>query len=122
MSAEIPLENASVFCTIEYGAPGFELADGLHRIEKRFLHRDPYARLTLPDGTRIEGDEAEERLQALVGFTAGGKRGASDESRGVWGALWVDQQMAPQHPGAAPSAYPPMQQSPPPFAPRTASR
>ncbi len=77
---------------------GFELEGGLHRIEKRFLHRDPYARLTLPDGTRIDGDEAEEQLQALLGFAAGGKRGASDESRGVWGALWVDQQVAPLQP------------------------
>lgn len=77
---------------------GFELADGLHHIEKRFMHREPYARLTLPDGTRIEGDVAEERLQALLGFGPPGKQGATSDSVGLWGALWVAQQEAIQQP------------------------
>ena len=77
---------------------GFELAGGLHRIEKRFMHREPYARLTLPDGTRIEGDAAEERLQAILGFGAPGRTGASSDSLGLWGALWVAQQEAARQP------------------------
>ena len=77
---------------------GFELADGVHRIEKRFLHKEPYARLTLPDGTRIEGDLAEERLQLLLGFGAPGKQGATADSVGLWGALWVEQQDAASQP------------------------
>lgn len=77
---------------------GFDLADGLHRIEKRFMHREPYARLTLPDGTSIERDAAEERLQAILGFGAPGVRGATPDSLGLWGALWVAQQEAVQQP------------------------
>ena len=77
---------------------GFELNDGLHRIEKRFMHREPYARLTLPDGTRIEGDEAEERLQELLGFGPPGKSGATADSVGLWGALWVAQQASVKQP------------------------
>ncbi len=76
----------------------FELADGLHHIEKRFMHREPYARLTLPDGTRLEGDTAEERLQALLGFDPAGPRGATSDSLGLWGALWVAQKEATQQP------------------------
>ncbi len=77
---------------------GFELAGGLHRIEKRFLHKEPYAKLTLPDGTRIEGDLAEERLQLLLGFGPPGKQGATADSIGLWGALWVEQQDAASQP------------------------
>lgn len=76
----------------------FELADGLHRVEKRFLHREPYARLDLPCGTRLEGSAAEERLQALLGFQQAGKRGASAESLGVWDVLLVGQQGAAEQP------------------------
>ena len=76
----------------------FELADGVHHIEKRFMHREPYARLILPDGTRLEGDAAEERLQALLGFDPAGARGANADSLGLWGALWVGQKEAAQQP------------------------
>ncbi|WP_428376769.1 AAA family ATPase [Lichenicoccus sp.] len=79
-------------------ALGFELAGGLHRIEKRFLHREPYARLTLPDGTRHEGDAAEEALQALLGFRPPGKQGARAEDAGMWGALWVAQRASVEQP------------------------
>ncbi len=77
---------------------GFEVADGLHHIEKRFMHREPYARLTLPDGSRFEGDIAEERLQALLGFGPAGKQGATADSIGLWGAMWVEQQAAMEQP------------------------
>ena len=77
---------------------GFEWAGGLHRIEKRFLHREPYARLTLPDGTRHEGDAAEEALQALLGFRPPGNKGARPEDAGMWGALWVTQRASVEQP------------------------
>ncbi|TLU74321.1 AAA family ATPase [Lichenicoccus roseus] len=79
-------------------ALGFEWAGGLHRIEKRFLHREPYARLTLPDGIRHEGDAAEEALQALLGFRPPGKQGAKAEDAGMWGALWVAQRESVRQP------------------------
>jgi energy-coupling factor transporter ATP-binding protein EcfA2 len=76
----------------------FEVDGGLHRIEKRFMHREPYARLTLPDGTRIESDAAEERLREILGFGIPGKMGATPDSLGLWGALWVTQQEALRQP------------------------
>ena len=77
---------------------GFEVAGGLHHIEKRFVHREPYARLTLPDGTRVEGDAAEERLQSILGFGAPGRTGATPDSVGIWDALWVTQREAVRQP------------------------
>jgi hypothetical protein len=77
---------------------GFEVAGGLHLIEKRFMHKNPYAVLTLPDGRRIEGDPAEERLQGILGFAAPGKTGSTPGSVGLWGALWVAQQEALRQP------------------------
>nr|WP_321984575.1 AAA family ATPase [uncultured Lichenicoccus sp.] len=79
-------------------ALGFEWSGGLHRIEKRFLHREPYARLTLPDGARHEGDAAEEALQALLGFRPSGKQGSRPEDAGMWGALWVAQRASVEQP------------------------
>ena len=68
----------------------FDLGGGHWRIEKRFMHQ-PMARLTGPDGRLFEADAAEEELQRLFGFGAAGKKGASAEQLGVWGALWVTQ-------------------------------
>ncbi len=85
-------------------ALSFETAEGLHRIEKRFLHREPFARLTLPDGARLEGDAAEEALQARLGFRAAGKQGARPEDAGMWGALWVTQRELVDQPALAGSA------------------
>ncbi len=82
-------------------AMNFETETGLHRIEKRFLHREPFARLTLPDGTRVDGDAAEEALQALLGFRAAGKQGARPEDAGMWGALWVTQRELVDQPALA---------------------
>ncbi len=84
---------------------GFEVDGELHRIEKRFMHREPYARLTLPDGTRIEGDAAEDRLQAILGFGAPGRTGATPDSLGLWGALWVTQQEALRQPDVPATGY-----------------
>lgn len=83
----------------------FDLAEGRHRLEKRFMHREPSARLTLPDGTRIEGDAAEERLQTILGFGAPGVRGATPDSLGIWGALWVAQQEAVRQPDLPASGH-----------------
>jgi hypothetical protein len=69
----------------------FDLAGGLYRLEKRFLHRQPSAMLVGPGGRRFENDEAEEELQRLLGFREPGKQGANDESRGIWGLLWLEQ-------------------------------
>jgi len=68
----------------------FEIGGGAWRIEKQFLHR-PTARLTAPDGRRFDGSAAEEELQRVLGFGAGGKQGAKPGQMGVWAALWVTQ-------------------------------
>ncbi len=68
----------------------FEIGGGQWRIEKRFLHQ-PMACLTAPDGSRFDGEAAEEELQRLLGFGAAGKRGSGLGQMGVWGALWVTQ-------------------------------
>lgn len=68
----------------------FELADGIYRITKRFLKK-PYARLECPDGTELQGEEAEEKLRALLNFGKPESRGAKPESLGMWSVLWVQQ-------------------------------
>ncbi len=83
---------------------GFEISGGLYNLEKRFMHRDAYARLQLPDGSRLEGDAAEERLQSILGFGAPGRTGATPDSVGLWGALWVAQQEALRQPALAASS------------------
>lgn len=69
----------------------FDLHSGRHRLEKRFLHREPYARLLLPDGSQIHDDAAEEKLQELLGFLPPSRKGANPETYGIWGLLWVEQ-------------------------------
>ncbi|MDA8049152.1 MAG: AAA family ATPase [Rhodospirillales bacterium] len=69
---------------------GFELDDGLYRITKRFIKK-PYARLSCPDGRRLEGDAAEDALRRLLGFDEPGKTGAKPETLGMWNVLWVQQ-------------------------------
>jgi len=68
----------------------FDVGDGRWRIEKRFIDK-PMAALFAPDGSRFDGDAAEEELQRLLGFGAAGKQGAKPEHMGMWGALWVEQ-------------------------------
>jgi len=69
----------------------FELASGLYKIEKRFLGKDPYARLTLPDGSIHHGEAAETQLQHALNFSQAGKTGSKAETTGIWAALWVSQ-------------------------------
>lgn len=58
-------------------------------LEKRFLQA-PTAVLVGP-GYRATNEEAEDKLQTLLGFGRAGNRGADDDSRGTFGLLWVEQ-------------------------------
>jgi len=82
----------------------FELAGQVYRIEKRFLHREPYAKLTMPNGAVHQGDAAEERLQQVLNFSRAGKTGSKPEDIGMWGALWVTQRQSVDQPGLPDSA------------------
>ena len=68
----------------------FEVDDGTYRIRKRFVKK-PYAHLFCPDGRKLEGDEAEDKLRNLLGFDEPGKTGAKPETLGMWNVLWVQQ-------------------------------
>ena len=68
----------------------FEVNDAEYTLTKRFV-KSPYARLQCPDGTLLEADAAESRLRDLLGFAEAGRRGATSETLGMWGVLWVQQ-------------------------------
>lgn len=68
----------------------FEIDGAPWTVRKRFLRKEE-ARLTGPGGERLDGEAAEERLQALLGFTRAANRGADEESRGALGLFWVEQ-------------------------------
>ena len=68
----------------------FELDDGLYCIRKRFI-KQPYARLSCPNGSLLEGDEAEAKLRELLEFDEPGKQGVKPETLGMWSVLWVQQ-------------------------------
>ena len=68
----------------------FEINGVDYTLTKRFI-KSPYARLQCPDGTLLEADAAEDRLRSLLGFAEAGSRGATSESLGMWGVLWVQQ-------------------------------
>jgi hypothetical protein len=76
----------------------FELGNQNYRIEKRFLHREPYARFRMPDGSLFHGEEAEDQLQRVLHFTRAGKTGSKAEDIGMWGALWVTQRYSVEQP------------------------
>ncbi|MEP9355068.1 AAA family ATPase [Xanthobacter sp. KR7-65] len=67
----------------------FDIAGAPWRLTKRFLMA-PAVTLDGPDG-RFSSDAAEEKLQTLLGFSRAGKSGATDDSRGALGLLWVEQ-------------------------------
>lgn len=67
----------------------FEIDGQAWRVHKRFL-QNPSVALEGPGG-RFHSDEAEEKLQSLLGFSRAGNRGADDDSRGALGLLWVEQ-------------------------------
>ena len=68
----------------------FEVNGAEYTLTKRFVN-SPYARLQCPDGTLLEADAAENRLRSLLGFAEAGNRGATSETLGMWGVLWVQQ-------------------------------
>ena len=68
----------------------FEVNGAEYTLTKRFVRR-PFARLQCPDGTLLEADAAENELRNLLGFSEAGNRGATSESLGMWGVLWVQQ-------------------------------
>lgn len=82
----------------------FELSSGLYKIEKRFLHREPHASLTMPDGVIHHNEAAEEHLQRVLNFTQAGKTGSKPENIGMWAALWVTQRESVDQPGFTDSA------------------
>ena len=63
----------------------FEIGGAAYRIEKQFLKR-PHARLHLPDGSRVDGDDAEAELETLLAFDQAGRRDGD-----IWNVLWVTQ-------------------------------
>ena len=75
----------------------FEIDGGLYRIEKRFWH-SPYARLSLPDGSKFESDAAEDKLANILGFTEPKKGGSDRATMEMWGVLWVEQRESVEHP------------------------
>ena len=68
----------------------FELDGGEYILTKRFV-KNAYAQLRCPDGTLLQADAAEDQLRDLLGFTEAGVRGATSETLGMWGVLWVQQ-------------------------------
>ena len=68
----------------------FEIDGAEHTLTKRFV-KSPYAKLQRPDGTLLEADAAEAELRRLLGFAEAGRSGASSETLGMWGVLWVQQ-------------------------------
>ncbi len=81
----------------------FEVNGSEYTLTKRFV-KSPYARLRCPDGTLLEADAAESELRVLLGFAQAGNRGATSETLGMWGVLWVRQGQSfgrPNLPGSA---------------------
>ena len=66
----------------------FEVNGAEYTLTKRFV-RSPLARLQCPDGTLLEADAAEDELRNLLGFAEAGNRGATSDTLGMWGVLWV---------------------------------
>jgi DNA repair exonuclease SbcCD ATPase subunit len=67
----------------------FEVDGKTWSLKKKFL-QGASVLLEGPAG-RYQSDEAEEKLQALLGFSRAGNTGADDDSRGALGLLWVEQ-------------------------------
>ena len=68
----------------------FELNGEIYTLRKRFA-RSPYAHLILPDGTRLQGEQAEARLSELLGHSYPKKGAGNEATMGLLGLLWVDQ-------------------------------
>ena len=68
----------------------FEVDGAEYILTKRFV-KNAYAQLRCTDGTLLESDAAEDKLRDLLGFSEAGIRGATSETLGMWGVLWVQQ-------------------------------
>lgn len=68
----------------------FEIDGAEYTLTKRFV-KNFYAQLECPDGARLEADAAEAELRRLLGFAEAARGGASPETLGMWGVLWVQQ-------------------------------
>ena len=68
----------------------FEVNGAEYTLTKRFVKK-AYVRLQCPDGILLEADAAENELRNLLGFAEAGNRGATSETLGMWGVLWVQQ-------------------------------
>ena len=73
----------------------FELAGTAYQLQKTF-GRNPAVSLRGGSG-RLEGEAAEEKLRALLGFSPPGRGAADNKHRGPAGLLWVEQGQAFQH-------------------------
>lgn len=71
----------------------FSVAGDEWQLSKQFL-KSAKVQLTAPDGTRTTSDEAEERLQHLLGFEKGSTRSFDPDTLGALGLLWVGQASA----------------------------
>ncbi len=78
----------------------FEMADGLYRVEKRFLRR-PMARLTAPDGQVAEGNEAETALQAVLCLEQDESSPLDKGSPGHFGVMLIPQSQSFHQPKLA---------------------
>ena len=68
----------------------FEVNGAEYTLTKRFI-KNAYAQLQCPDGILLESDTAEDKLRSLLGFAEAGSRGATSQTLGMWGVLWVQQ-------------------------------
>lgn len=67
----------------------FETGGKTWSLKKKFLQGASV--LLEGPSERYQSDEAEEKLQSLLGFSRAGNAGADDDSRGALGLLWVEQ-------------------------------
>ena len=81
----------------------FEVNGAEYTLTKRFV-KSAYAQLQCPDETLLQADAAEAKLRSLLGFAEAGSRGASSETLGMWGVLWVQQGQSFSRPALPDSA------------------
>ena len=90
----LPFGTRGVSPTVEVD---FELAGTAYQLKKTF-GRNPA--VSLRGGSqRLEGEAAEEKLRALLGFSPPGRGAADNKHRGLAGLLWVEQGHAFEHLG-----------------------
>jgi DNA repair exonuclease SbcCD ATPase subunit len=68
----------------------FEIDGERYTLRKRFLN-GKYARLTMPNGVELTGEQAESKLEEVLDFSFPRKGKHTDETMGLWSLLWLDQ-------------------------------